>query len=52
MKEKLEKQIKKTKKALRPSHEVFDGFKQMFALIEMFYIYLEEKFSDNTRTSP
>lgn len=51
MKEKLEKQIKKAKKALSPSHSLYDGCKQIVSLIEMMYLYLEEKFSDNTRTS-
>lgn len=52
MNEQLEKQIKITKKALKPSHNLYDGCKQMLALIEMFYIYLEKKFDDDTGTNP
>jgi hypothetical protein len=45
----LEKQLYNTKKSLDPDHDVFDSLKQMFALIEMFYIYLENKFNDDPR---
>lgn len=52
MKDKLEKQIKKTKKTLDPDNDIFDACRQILALIEMFYIYLEEKFNNDTRKDP
>lgn len=38
-------QLKKTKKALLPKSKVHDGMKEFTVLIEMFYAYMEEKWT-------
>jgi hypothetical protein len=38
----IRQQIKKTEKVLRPEKPVYAGLKEMFALIKMFFVYMEK----------
>lgn len=42
----LEKQMKRTKKALDPEAMVYDGLNEFYKLIHLFYTYLEDKITN------